>query len=297
MCDTCGGHDGSTLPIHGTKAHDHSGGIRVVVVGKGGVGKSTLSAVMARQMARGGWRVVAVDADEQRNLAATLGLGPVESMSIVPVSENAEYVREKTGARPGEGAGGLLVLNPDTTDLIERLSVEAPDGVRLIVMGGVREAGGGCLCPETALISSAIGGMHLHDEDVVVMDTHAGVEHFGRALARGFDSVVVVVEPTFNSVQVGVESGVLARELGINDIHLVVNRVRAESDLGRVLAYVDQLGAPAFDSVTSLPYDEKVLSCEPSVGALLEGSAMADAVGILSAKVVGHATRVPGLVS
>jgi len=297
MCDTCGGHDGSTLPIHGAKAHDHSGGIRVVVVGKGGVGKSTLSAVMARQMARGGWRVVAVDADEQRNLAATLGLGPVESMSIVPVSENAEYVREKTGARPGEGAGGLLVLNPDTTDLIERLSVEAPDGVRLIVMGGVREAGRGCLCPETALISSAIGGMHLHDEDVVVMDTHAGVEHFGRALARGFDSVVVVVEPTFNSVQVGVESGVLARELGINDIHLVVNRVRVESDLGRVLAYVDQLGAPAFDSVTSLPYDEMVLSCEPSVGALLEGSAMADAVGILSAKVVGGATRVPGSVS
>jgi hypothetical protein len=64
-----------------------------------------------------------------------------------------------------------------------------------------------------------------------------------------------------------------------------------------VLAYVDQLGAPAFDSVTSLPYDEKVLSCEPSVGALLEGSAMADAVGILSARVVGRATRVPGLVS
>jgi len=75
-------------------------------------GKSTLSAVMARQMARGGWRVVAVDADEQRNLAATLGLGPAESMSIVPVSENAAYVREKTGARPGRAPEGFSCSTP-----------------------------------------------------------------------------------------------------------------------------------------------------------------------------------------
>ena len=107
----------------------------------------------------------------------------------------------------------MLVLNPSTTDLIDRLSVAAPDGVRLVVMGGVRAAGGGCLCPETALISSAVAGMHLHDEDVVVMDTHAGVEHFGRVLARGFDAAVIVVDPTFNSVQVGVESATLARQL------------------------------------------------------------------------------------
>jgi CO dehydrogenase maturation factor len=295
MCETCGGHDGPASS-HESRAHDQRAGRRVVVVGKGGVGKSTLSAVMARQLARGGWRVVAVDADEQRNLAASLGMGLNEAMSIVPVAEDAEYVHEKTGARPGEGAGGLLVLNPDTTDLIDRLSVEAPDGVRLVVMGGVREAGRGCLCPETALISSAVAGMHLYDQDVVVMDTHAGVEHFGRALARGFDSVVVVVEPTFNAVQVGVESAGLAHQLGIETIHLVVNRVRAESDLGRVLGYVDQLGATAFNSVTTVPYDEMALSCEPSVGAFLEGSAIADAVRVLTAHVLDSPVNVASLV-
>jgi CO dehydrogenase maturation factor len=252
---------------------------------------------LARQLARGGWRVVAVDADEQRNLAATLGMSLADSSSIVPVAEDADYVHEKTGARPGEGAGGLLVLNPDTTDLIDRLSVQAPDGVRLVVMGGVREAGRGCLCPETALISSAVAGMHLHDEDVVVMDTHAGVEHFGRALARGFDSVVVVVEPTFNSVQVGVDSAALAHELGIATVHLVINRVRTERDLGRVLGYVDQLGAPQFDSVTQVPYDEMVLINEPAVDALLEGSALAEAVGVLSTHVLASASRVSVSVS
>ena len=59
------------------------------------------------------------------------------------------------------------------------------------------------------------------------MDTHAGVEHFGRALARGFDHAVVVVEPTYNAAQVGVGAARLARELGIPEIHLVVNRLGA----------------------------------------------------------------------
>ena len=242
---------------------------------------------MARQLARRGHRVVAVDADEQRNLAATLGMDLTQSVSIVPVADNADYVEEKTGARPGEGAGGMLVLNPDTADLVDRLSVEAPDGVRLVVMGGVREAGAGCLCPETALISSAVAGMHLHHDDVVVMDTHAGVEHFGRALARGFDSVVVVVEPTFNAVKVGVESATLANDLGIGTVHLAVNRTRSEDDLARVLGYVGSLGGPSFSSVTVVPYDEAVPLSEPSVEALLAGSAIMEAVDLLSTQALG----------
>ncbi len=294
MCDTCGGHGGGSSATHqhadASHVGDHGGGTRVAVVGKGGVGKSTLCALMARQLARSGRRVVAVDADEQRNLAATLGMSLTESLSIVPVAENADYVQEKTGARPGEGSGGMLVLNPDTSDLVERLSVGAPDGVRLVVMGGVREAGSGCLCPETALISSAVAGMHLHRDDVVIMDTHAGVEHFGRALARGFDCVLVVVEPTFNAIQVGVESAVLADALGIGSVHLVVNRTRSDADLERAMDYLDRLGGPAFRSVTPVAYDPAVLLSEPSVDALLGGTAIAEAVGALATRVVGSAS-------
>ena len=97
----------------------------------------------------------------------------------------------------------MLRLNPDTRDVVDRLGVDGPDDVRLLVMGGVQRAGGGCLCPETRSSSAAIAGMRLREGDVVVMDTHAGVEHFGRALARGFDRALVVVTPTFNAVQVG----------------------------------------------------------------------------------------------
>jgi CO dehydrogenase maturation factor len=280
MCGTCGGH-GAQTPTLGE-------GTRIVVVGKGGVGKSTLSALLARLFAQGGAKVVAVDADEQRNLGATLGVDLDVLASLVPISASADYVEEKTGARPGEGGGGMVRLNPDTTDIVERLSVTAPDGVRLLVMGGVQHAGSGCLCPENALLAAAVAGMRLRSEEIVVMDTHAGVEHFGRALARGFDSAVVVVEPTYNAVQVGIETARLARELGIEHIHLAVNRARDDEDRERVLAYVDRLGGFTFSSVHTLPFDERVLETEPSIDGLLEDSDLARATTQLSQHLLAH---------
>jgi len=291
VCDTCGGHASATgCPddVHGARA-------RLVVVGKGGVGKSTVTALLARLSARRGLGVVAVDADEQQNLAATLGIGLEDAASIVAVADDVDYVEEKTGARPGEGAGAMLRLNPDTADVVDRRAVLGPDGIRLLVMGGVRHAGGGCLCPETALIQAAVAGMHLHPDDVVLMDTHAGVEHFGRSLARGFDVALVVVDPTFNAVQVGMESATLARELGIGAVHLVVNRTHSPADVDRAVAHIDRLGGFPFASTTALPFDETALECEPAVDGLLGGSALACAVAVLSERVLGRVSGPVGV--
>jgi CO dehydrogenase maturation factor len=266
---------------------DADPGARIVVVGKGGVGKSTLSAMLARTMSRLGADVLAVDADEQRNLGATLGIDLAAMSRVVPVALAADYVEEKTGTRPGTGAAAMLRLNPDTADVVDRLGVDAPDGVRLLVMGGVQRAGGGCLCPENALLAATIAGMKLRQGQVVIMDTHAGVEHFGRALARGFDRALVVVDPTFNSVQVGLETARLADELGIATIDLVVNRCRGDGDAARSLSWVERLGGFEFSSITALPFDEAVLASEPSVGDLLGTSAFATGVTHLSQRLMG----------
>ena len=275
MCGTCGSHE-SASEVNLDR------GVRVVVVGKGGVGKSTLTAMLARSMARLGAEVIAIDADEQRNLGATLGIDVAAMARVVPLASSADYIEEKTGARPGEGSGAMLRLNPDTSDVVDRLAVSAPDGVRLLVMGGVQRAGGGCLCPENALLAAAIANMRLRQGEVVIMDTHAGVEHFGRALARGFDRALVVVEPTFNSVQVGLETARLAKELGIETIDLVVNQCRNDGDVARALSCVERLGGFEFSSITELPFDECVLVSEPSIGDLLDDSPLATALQSLS---------------
>lgn len=269
------------------------GGARVVVVGKGGVGKSTIAALLARILARQGRTVLAVDADEQMNLGATLGFGP--AAIPVPLTGATEYIEERTGARPGRGAGGMLRLNPDVSDVAERLGEVGPDGVRLLVMGGVAGAGSGCLCPETSILAATVRSMRLQAGDVVVMDTHAGVEHFGRSLAAGFDQALVVVDPTFNSVKVGADSARLARELGIDRLHLVVNRARRPDDLPRALDHLHGLGQGGWDfaSVRALPYDEQALEADPSVEVLLAGSRLAGAAAEMAAELIPTEVAAP----
>ncbi len=91
-------------------------------------------------------------------------------------------------------------------------------------MGGVSQAGGGCLCPEYTLLAAIFRHMRLLPDEVVLLDTPAGMEHFGRAVADGFSCALVVADPSYNALSVARESAGLAQQLGIKDIILVVNR-------------------------------------------------------------------------
>ena len=123
-------------------------GFRVVITGKGGAGKTTTTALLSRLLARKGYQVLAVDEDPQINLPYALGLAPDEADQIVPLTKNLDYIEEKVGARPGEGWGLMLRLNPNVEDVVERFGITGPDGVSLLVMGTVVQAATGCLCPE-----------------------------------------------------------------------------------------------------------------------------------------------------
>jgi len=250
------------------RPHD---GFRVVVTGKGGVGKSTLTALLATLLAQEGRAVLAVDADPQMNLPHTLGLPPERAAAIVPLSRNADYVEEKTGARPGEGWGVFFRLNPDVRDVVDRFAVSGPDRVRILVMGSVVRPAAGCLCPENSLLEAVVGNLALRDGEAIVMDTQAGVEHFGRAIARGFHHAVVVTDPTFNGIQVALQTIRLAHDLGIPAVHLVLNRVRGATEEERAAKRLADGGGLDLTSLTVLPYDERALEAEPSVLPLLEG--------------------------
>jgi CO dehydrogenase maturation factor len=238
------------------------------MAGKGGVGKTTITALLAHLFSRQGLQVLAVDGDPQQNLAVTLGVPPDEVEQIVPVTKSIDYLREKTGAGPGISPGGLLTLNPDVSDVIERFSIPVADNLKLLVMGGVRMAGAGCLCPEYTLLAAILRHMPLLPDHVILLDTPAGMEHFGRAVSNGFDTVLIVADPSYNALSVARESALLAQQMEINNRVLVVNRSDTKGDTGKVQ---EPCGKEAlFTQVIYLAADPEVVRNEPAVTQLIQ---------------------------
>lgn len=272
MCDdTHDGHDHGHHHDHGElERRARPDEFRVVITGKGGVGKTSLTALLARLLARDAYRVLALDADPQMNLPYALGVPRAAARALVPLSLNRDYVEEKTGTRPGAGWGLFFRLNPDVADVVERFGVVAPDQVRLLVMGNTVQPAAGCLCPENTLLAAVANAISLRRGEAILLDTQAGVEHFGRALAQGFRHAIVVTDPTFNGVQVALHAARLAHELGIPAIHLVVNRVRDLRDVDRVSDILENEGTQPFTTRHWLPYEERLLETEPDVGPLLD---------------------------
>lgn len=271
----------------GGSAPKKVGGNRIVITGKGGVGKTTVTALLAHLCATQGFRVLAVDADPQQNLALALGVPPQEADRIVPLSQSTGYIREKISAGAAISPGGLLTLNPDVSDVIDRFSIRVAPDLRLLVMGGVRQAGSGCLCPEYTLLAAILRHITLHSDGMILLDTPAGLEHFGRGVADGFDSAVVIADPSCNALSVARESAVLARQLGINDVVLVVNRVGRQGE-ERHLRIIKGEHA-LFPRVICVPYEPAVLSAEPAVTSLFQKeSEFLDRIRELATAVTGQ---------
>jgi len=230
----------------------HAAMMRIAVTGKGGVGKTTLAALICRSFRDGGRRVLAVDADPDANLAATLGFPDPEE--IVPVSGLKELIAERTGVVPG-GAGVFFRLNPRVDDIPERFGV-VHDGIRLLVMGGIKKAGTGCYCPENAFIRELVGHLLLAEKDVVVLDMEAGIEHLGRGTAGDVDAFVVVVEPGKRSLETAERIIGLASELGVKRRYIVVNKVREKEDPAFVERYTT-----GRTIIGTVPFSEEIVLC------------------------------------
>jgi len=221
--------------------------MKLAIVGKGGVGKTTLAAALARRLAALARPVIAVDADPDGNLASALGV-PVEALPQ-PIAHMRELVLERTGARD-DGAGLIFKLNPQVDDLPERFAVDT-GGVRLLVLGTVELGGKGCMCPEGAVLKALMQHLLLWVPDDVILDMEAGLEHLGRASARGVDAMIVVVEPGMRSVQTAQRIRKLAGDIGIPRTLVVANKLSTPHErevLRRALGDQSLLGELPLDA-------------------------------------------------
>lgn len=227
--------------------------MKIAISGKGGVGKTTLAALLINYFRDQGKKVLAVDADPDANLALALGVPDPES--IVPLSQMREVVRERTESEPGK-MGGFFKLNPKVDDIPEKYARQL-DGVKLIVMGGVKKGGSGCICPESVLLRTLVTHMVLLRDEVVVMDMEAGIEHLGRATAKGVDWLIVVVEPGRRSVETALHVRQLAEDLGLQRVAVVGNKIRREADEAFLRKNLPDLPFLGF-----IPFDEKIIEAD-----------------------------------
>jgi CO dehydrogenase maturation factor len=223
--------------------------MKIAVSGKGGVGKTTLSAMLAGCLSLKGRHVVALDADPDANLAAALGV-PADQQPT-PLSEMRELVAERTGAKPGV-YGGYFKLNPRVDDIPEAYARHIGN-VRLLALGGVKEGGAGCICPATALVKALLTHLILGRDEAVIMDMEAGIEHLGRATAASMDALLLVVNEDPWSIQTAQRTRKLAADLGMTRLLAVVNRLTDESKLEAVRGQLGEIPL-----VGGMPYDPRL---------------------------------------
>ena len=242
--------------------------MKLAITGKGGVGKTTLTALLAQSYADMGRQVLAVDADPSPCLVGALGFPDELRDELKPISEMDELIEERTGAKPGT-VGGFFTLNPRVDDIPERFSV-LHRGVRLLEMGSVDLGGSGCICPESAMLKTLFTHLLFRKDDILLLDMYAGVEHLGRATVDFVDAMLVVVEPTRRSLGTAAQIKKLANDIGLQRLYLVGNKVRNEDEakflenetpdiplIGFLPADLkvqeaDRLGIPVYDYVESL---------------------------------------------
>lgn len=200
--------------------------LKIAVSGKGGTGKSTIAGLLAHSLTQAGFRVLAVDADPDANLASALGIAAEQASRLVPVSARRELIRERTGADPGR-SGQLFKINPRVDDIPEGLSLEFR-GIKLLVMGAVRKGGGGCACPENVLLKNLLSEIILNRNEAVVVDMEAGIEHLGRGTAKGIDVMAIVVEPGARSIATARTIMRLAGEIGVRSFAVIGNKIQSQ---------------------------------------------------------------------
>ena len=254
-------------------------GLKIAIAGKGGAGKTTVCALLAGILSRAGKKVLLVDLDSDPNLANALGFPPG---SASPIVHRKELIAERTGSL-GE-SGGMFLLNPNVSDIVEKFALERTERVFLLPVGTIEAAGEGCFCPQAAFVKALIRRLILGEDESLVLDLEAGLESFGRAMVEGLDVLWIVVEPGMRSLDTARRILAMATSLGVRNIQVVANKVRPENrelleramrdsciPLALAISYHEELaqrdleGAGVFD-FTDPTFEKKVLRIFRSLG-------------------------------
>jgi len=237
--------------------------MKIAISGKGGVGKTLLASLLAGLFSNAGYSVIAIDADPDANLAASLGFS--DAVDITPISQMKEIIAERTETGAGK-SGPYFKINPRVDDIPEKYSVRHGN-IRLLIMGQVKRGGSGCYCPENALLAALLAHLLVARDEVVILDMAAGIEHLGRGTAKAVDKLIVVVEPSRASIETTYRIEKLAKDIGLTNIALVGNKINNQSEKGFLTSNLK-----GFNFIGFIPYDTALVQAEINALPLLSVS-------------------------
>lgn len=228
--------------------------MKIATVGKGGSGKTTIAGTLTRIFADQGRKMLAIDGDPNPNLALTLGMSRSGS-------DNITYIPASVMKR-GDEVDGVIQMVPaiPREEIIEKYAATAADNVDLIVMGQPAHgtAGSGCMCASHRAVRGLVAELTDFGEHTVT-DMEAGLEHLKRGTARHVDMMLVVAEPYYRSLEAGMRTVALAKELGIKHIKVVANKVRNDDDMEAIRVFCERHD---MEIIGTVPLDEAMVDAE-----------------------------------
>lgn len=197
--------------------------MKIMICGKGGCGKSTVASLLAKRYAADGRRVLVIDTDESN-------YGLYRQLGVPLPADFTMYFGSKKGIFQK-----LDKNDPSCTPFESRWSLgDIPaeytsenGGIRLMAVGKIHEAGEGCACPMGTLARCLLANLDLERGDVVIVDAEAGVEHFGRGVDAAADVILMVVDPSCESLMLSEKVCRMGKSIG-KPVHLVLNKVSEE---------------------------------------------------------------------
>jgi CO dehydrogenase maturation factor len=198
--------------------------MKIAISGKGGVGKTTIMALLANEFKKAGKDVLIIDADPSPHMAETLGVTNIDR--IKPIAEMTKLLVERSGKVEGSP---FYNMNPQVNDLLHDFMI-SHDGIKLMVLGAIQTGDKGCACPENNVLRRMLTKLLLSPDEVVLLDMEAGVEHLGRGTIAGIDHLLIVVIPSRSSVRTALKIKKLAEDVKIPKIAFIGNLIKNEQD-------------------------------------------------------------------
>ena len=227
--------------------------MKIAIAGKGGVGKTTISGTLCRILGQQGKDVLAIDGDPNPNLSVVLG---IDKDATPPPNLSTDIIERVEEA---EGRWSFRVKMP-FDEIMDTYGQDAPDNITLLNVGKPEKAGSGCMCGSHTVVRELIhSALSSEQQKMMVVDTEASLEHMKRGTSRHVDKIYTVVEPYYRSLEAASRFADMARDLGIQQVAAIANKVRNEEEAQAIKDYCKKINLPI---VASIPYDESIAAAD-----------------------------------